>query len=67
MKVSQNKATKSHSRFRFHTKCSKCAGLGKNTRGLRCQTCLGGGYVLNGAGRQRFQEMQDAWLERLQA
>jgi DnaJ-class molecular chaperone len=66
MKVNQNKtAAIGATRLRFHTKCGKCAGLGKK-RNQRCAVCLGRGYVLNNAGRQRSQEVQDAWCERLQ-
>lgn len=66
MKVNQNKAAAiGPTRLRFQTKCSKCAGLGKK-RNKRCPACLGRGFVLNSAGRQRSQEMLDAWCERLQ-
>ena len=67
MKANQNKtAAGGSTRLRFHTKCVKCAGVGK-MRNQRCQVCFGRGYVLNSAGRQRYQEMQDAWREYLQA
>ena len=51
-------------RLRFYVKCDRCSGSGK-IRAERCRVCLGLGRVLNRAGERRFQEMQDAYRERL--